>query len=90
MSLLRNIFMVMERLVYNKIISHIISHTSPHHFGFLNNKSTLHQLLILFNSIINSQNQTDVIYLDLRKAFDSVPYNELLIKLRSMGISGNL
>ena len=45
---------------------------------------------ILFNSIINTKNQTDTIYLDIRKAFDTVPHNELLIKLRAMGISGNL
>ena len=89
-SLLCNISKVMERLVYNKIISHISSHISPHQFGFLNNRSTLQQLLILFNHIVNEKDQTDVIYLDLRKAFDSVPHNELLLKLRSMGISGNL
>ena len=47
-------------------------------------------MLILLNSIINTKNQTDTIYLDIRKAFDTVPHNELLIKLRTMGISGNL
>ena len=80
----------MEHLVYNKIISHITVRLSPHQFGFLSNRSTLHQLLILFNHIINGNDQTDVIYLDFHKAFDSIPHNELLLKLRSMGISGNL
>ena len=82
----------MEHLVYiyNKIISHITARLSPHQFGFLSNRLTLHQLLILFNHIINGNDQTDVIYLDFRKAFDSLPHNELLLKLRSMGISGNL
>ena len=31
-----------------------------------------------------------MIYLDIRKAFDSVPHNDLLTKLWSLGIQGNL
>ena len=34
--------------------------------------------------------QTDIIFLDFKKAFDSVPHNELLLKLRKIGISGIL
>ena len=34
--------------------------------------------------------QTDVIYLDFKKAFDSVAHSELLGKLWSFGIVGNL
>ena len=55
--------------------------------------STLQQLLIMFDSIYTSLEniqQTDVIYLDFRKAFDSVPHNELLLKLGKAGITGRL
>jgi len=86
-SLLCSISKVLEHLVYNKIISHIIAHQSPYQFGFLSNRSTLQQLLILFNDINNAHDQTDVIYSDFCKAFDSIPHNELLLKLKSMDIS---
>ena len=34
--------------------------------------------------------ETDIIYLEFRKVFDSVPHKRLLLKLNRLGISGNL
>ena len=48
---------------------------------------------MFFNNVhetLNQSFQSDVIYLDFAKAFDSVPHNELLLKLRSVGVTGNL
>ena len=39
---------------------------------------------------LESGNSVDVVYLDLRKAFDCVPHRRLLSKLRSYGVAGNL
>ena len=89
-SLLCNTSKVLEQLVYSKIISHITRFLTPQQFGFLKNKSTAQQLLILFNIILSTNHQTDVIYFNFKKVFDSVPHNELLFKLKSLGISGNL
>lgn len=56
-------------------------------FGFLSNRSrsSVHKLLSNLSNIVCSMDNklhTDVIHLDLRKAFDSVcHYNELLFKL---------
>ena len=90
-SLLCNISKILESLIYNKVIEFIHKSISSHQFGFQKHKSTLQQLLKYFNDLCISNNPTDTIYvLDFTKAFDSVSHNELLLKLWSMGITGNL
>ena len=79
---------MLERIVYNHLIDFVNCTISTKQFGFLRNHSTLQQLLIFCESFCNSQ--TDVVYLDFKKAFDSVSHNELLFKLWSFGITGNL
>ena len=75
---------VLERIVFNHILNFVKERISKHQFGFMLHRSTLQQLLLLLNSIVESSRkslQTDLIYLDFKKAFDSVPHNELLLKL---------
>ena len=81
---------VLEKLVYNGIVDFVSDSVSVSQFGFLRGRSTLQQLLVFFNILLSSSSQTDVIYLDFRKAFDSVAHNELLYKIRKFGITGNL
>ena len=89
-SLLSNTSKVLEWLIYNKIIIHISRSISPSQFGFTKNCSTLQQMLIFLDQIINSPLQTDVIYFDICKAFDTVSHSILLNKLWSIGITGVL
>ena len=92
-SLLCVLSKVLESIIYAKIIPFIYPQLNKSQFGFLQNRSCLTQLLSSFSQIydsIENKNQCDVIYLDFRKAFDSVPHNELLFKLWRFGITGPL
>ena len=84
---------ILERIIYNKIINFITNSVSNHQFGFLKHRSSIQQLLLLLNTIYNSaltHSPTDVIYLDFKKAFDTVSHPKLLFKLWSAGITGDL
>ena len=89
-SLLSNISKVLERLIFNKIISHVNTSINPLQFGFTEKSSTLQQMLLFTDSIFNHPSQTGVIYLDISKAFDTVSHSILLNKLWHFGITGTL
>ena len=66
---------------------------SPSQHGFIAGRSCTTQLLTAMDYWTQSLNDgypVDIIYLDFRKAFDSVPHNRLLMKLKAYGIGGSL
>ena len=90
-SLLCNVSKVLEKLVYDKTINFITESISLVQFGVPKGRSTLQQLLVFLNFVHNNHDQqVDIIYLDIKKAFDSIPHDKLLHKLYSCGIQGNL
>lgn len=84
--LLSNISKALEWTIYSKIINQISKDINPCQFGFTKNCSTLQQMLIFLDQIINSPLQTHVIYLDISKAFDTVSHSILW----SAGVTGVL
>ena len=59
--------------------------------GFVYGKSCLSNLLETvheINTILEDGEVVDLVYLDFQKAFDRVPHERLLLKLKAHGITG--
>lgn len=85
----------MERCIKDEILLFLTRNNliNLDQHGFLPRRSTLTELLECFNDWIQSvqsRSITDVVYLDLRKAFDSVVHSKLLLKCWSYGIRGKV
>lgn len=86
---------VLESIVRDRIMSHLTSsglmHDAQH--GFRPRRSCATQLLVAlehWTRAFEDGDPVDVIYLDFRKAFDSVPHRRLLCKVGALGITGDL
>jgi len=83
-SVIRDV--IMEHLLHNHLISN-------QQHGFITKRSCMTQLLSVMDDWTNALEDgysVDVLYLDYRKAIDSVPHGRLVIKLRAYGIQGKL
>ena len=77
---------MVEFLVKYKLIN-----TSQH--GFLKARSCLTNILCFFEEItkwVDDGSPVDVVYLDFQKAFDKVPHQRLLLKLKAHGIGNDV
>ena len=77
---------MVDFLVKNKLI------TKSQH-GFLKARSCLTNLLCFLEYItkwVDDRSPVDVVYLDFQKAFDKVPHQRLLIKLKAYGIGESM
>ena len=86
---------VFEGFIRDSLTAHLIRNQllSEHQFGFTSGRSCVTNLL---NSLldwmceIDQGRPVDVIYLDFKKAFDTVPHKRLISKLEGYGIDGNV
>ena len=92
-SLTSTVCKTMEAIMRDKILYHLTTNCllSPHQHGFRPGRSCSTQLLEAMDTWtqkIEDKQPLDAVYLDFRKAFDSVPHVRLLLKLEAHGIEG--
>ena len=76
-------------------MNHLSRHNllSDSQFGFRKNRSTILQLLTViedWTDVLDNNLQVDTVYLDFKKAFDSVSHKRLVKKMEGYGIKGSL
>jgi hypothetical protein len=77
-SLLSIVRKILERCVCDNLYHHVSSLISNEQHGFIRNPSCVIQLLPVIHAIgenLDQNIQTDILYLDFAKAFDSVDHN---------------
>ena len=93
-SLTSIICKVLEQTIRDHMMDFLIKHKliNPSQHGFLKARSCLTNLLCFFEEItkwVDEGSPVDVIYLDFQKAFDKVPHQRLLHKLKSHGMGNS-
>ena len=94
-SLTSIICKTLESIIRDHIMKHMVEKhllTKCQH-GFIKGRSCVTQLLAVLDKwteALDMGNNMDAVYLDFAKAFDSVPHQRLLMKIKGYGIAGKV
>jgi len=93
-SLTSQICKVVESVLRDALVQHFDKNEliSESQHGFRKGYSCASNLLLVFLETVTAElyakHNVDIIYLDLAKAFDKVPNQRLMLKLKAHGIDG--
>jgi len=84
---------IMEQFILSALNGHVKDNQGirPSRHGFMKDRSCLTNLISFYDQVthlVDEGKPVDVIYLDFRKAFDTVPLSILLEKLAAHGLDG--
>ena len=93
-SLTSIICKILETIIKDEVIDHLKrNNLYKHQHAFVGQRSCITQIieaLDTWTSIMEEEDTLDSIYLDFAKAFDSVPHQRLLTKIKALGIEGKV
>ena len=86
---------LLESIIRGKIVEYLVKHKLLQNTlqGFRNNRLCLTNLLEFYHKLFNTHDNTkdiDIISADFQKAFDKVPHDKLMLKVKALDINGNI
>lgn len=86
---------IMESIIRDHLVQYFSDNNlfSNYQYGFIKGRSATLQLLNILDdwtSALDSGKQVEIIYTDFAKAFDKVPHQRMLVKLRGYGLDSKL